>query len=220
MIERHEVLCPPFIECDICNFKRYEITKNKVLDFFDFNYNEELISKHLYFLKISITPSRETYQYFSLEPLKKSGRELINGLSSLSSVSNRRWWSMFVDAGLRFYSVEQPNEDLYPTFAHNFIFYSDKDNLDIRMNTQLKYRLKKISRSLSYSFDYIGKYNLGCIEKFIPAQIAIDCNTLKIKKLGTEIIEEIYKIKAQRPIIYGRKRKKLVSNNLLVTGIE
>jgi hypothetical protein len=74
-------------------------------------------------LTISVEPTRETYHHFSLDELKKSGRELINGLSSLSSVSNRKWWSMFVDSGVRYYSVNQKGDNNYPSHTSSLHSY-------------------------------------------------------------------------------------------------
>ena len=114
----------------------------RITNLFGINDDLQILTKHFYQLTISVTPSRETYFRFTLEPLKKVGRELINGLSSISSVSNRKWWSLFVQSGVRYFSIEQKNTEDYPTFNHHFIFYSEKDNVDSRIETQLKYRLK------------------------------------------------------------------------------
>jgi hypothetical protein len=132
-----------------------------------------ILTKHFYHLTISVKPTRETYHHFSIDALKKSGRELINGLSSLSSVSNRKWWSMFVNSGVRYYSVTQEGVNDYPTFNNHFLFYSDKDNLDVRMNLQLKCRLKKISKHLNFKFEYLGVYNLDKIKECVSALSAL-----------------------------------------------
>ncbi len=207
MIELHDVLCPPFIECDICDTNRKEIKKNIIIEFLDVSANEDFFDKHFYYLKISVTPTRETYYHFSLEPIKKVARELINGLSSLSSVSNRKWWGLFVEAGIRYFSIEQPLETMYPTFNHNFIFYSNKDNLDIRMDTQLKYRLKKISKYFNYSLEYIGKYDLEKIESYINVDVSVNHSSLPMIKLGEDIQDEIYKLKSKRPVLFGSNQK-------------
>ena len=111
MIENHEILCPKFIECEICQTKRDEINRSRITNLFGIEEDILVLSKHFYHLTISVEPTRETYHHFSLDELKKSGRELINGLSSLSSVSNRKWWSMFVDSGVRYYSVNQKGDN-------------------------------------------------------------------------------------------------------------
>jgi hypothetical protein len=161
-----------------------------------------------------LTPNRETYHHFSLEPLKKVGRELINGLSSLSSVSNRKWWGMFVNTGCRYYSIEQLKDDEYPKFQQHFIFYSEKDNLDVRMDTQLKYRLKKISRHFDYQLEYLGQHNIENIKNSIKLDVSVNYDSIPMIKLGEEIREEIYKIKEQRPIVFGVKYNKISSNKL------
>lgn len=214
MIENHEVLCPTFIDCTICQTKRDMENIERITNLFGINDDLQILTKNFYQLTISVTPSRETYFRFTLEPLKKVGRELINGLSSISSVSNRKWWSLFVQSGVRYFSIEQKNTEDYPTFNHHFIFYSEKDNVDSRIETQLKYRLKKISRHFEYKIDYLGKYDLGTIKNTIKLGVAVDFNSVPIIKLGEEIVEEIYKIKDQKPIVFGEKYNKKSSNKL------
>lgn len=214
MIENHEVLCPTFIDCTICQTKRDMENIERITNLFGINDDLQILTKHFYQLTISVTPSRETYFRFTLEPLKKVGRELINGLSSISSVSNRKWWSLFVQSGVRYFSIEQKNTEDYPTFNHHFIFYSEKDNVDSRIETQLKYRLKKISRLFEYKIDYLGKYDLGTIKNTIKLGVAVDFNSVPIIKLGEEIVEEIYKIKDQKPIVFGEKYNKKSSHKL------
>ena len=214
MIENHEVLCPTFIDCTICQTKRDMENIERITNLFGINDDLQILTKHFYQLTISVTPSRETYFRFTLEPLKKVGRELINGLSSISSVSNRKWWSLFVQSGVRYFSIEQKNTEDYPTFNHHFIFYSEKDNVDSRIETQLKYRLKKISRLFEYKIDYLGNYDLGPIKNTIKLGVAVDFNSVPIIKLGEEIVEEIYKIKDQKPIVFGEKYNKKSSHKL------
>ena len=214
MIENHEILCPKYIECDICETKRNEINRSRITKLFGIQEDIHILTKHFYHLTISVNPTRETYHHFSLEPLKKTGRELINGLSSMSSVSNRAWWGMFVESGVRYFSIDQKDENDYPTFNNHFIFYSSKDNVDSRMNLQLKYRLKKISRHFNYTFDYLGQYDIKKIEDSIKIGVSVNYESTPMLKLGDEIRDEIYKIKNQRPITFGDKYNKKSTNKL------
>lgn len=214
MTTNHEILCPSFIECSLCQTKREVQNINRITKLFGIDEDIKILTKHFYHLSISLTPNRETYHHFSLEPLKKVGRELINGLSSLSSVSNRKWWGMFVNTGCRYYSIEQLKDDEYPKFQQHFIFYSEKDNLDVRMDTQLKYRLKKISRHFDYQLEYLGQHNIENIKNSIKLDVSVNYDSIPMIKLGEEIREEIYKIKEQRPIVFGVKYNKISSNKL------
>ena len=214
MIENHEILCPTFIECDLCQTKRNENNRSRITKLFGIEEDIQILSKHFYHLVISVKPDRLTYHHFSLDPLKKTGRELINGLSSISSVSNRKWWSMWVESGCRYFSVEQKDKNDYPTFNNHFLFYGDKDNLDNRMAVQLKYRLKKISRHLNYTFDYLGQYDINKIQDSIKIGVSVDYDSIPMLKLGDEIRDEIYKIKNQRPITFGDKYNKKSTNKL------
>lgn len=214
MIEKHEILCPPFIDCPICQRNRENQNRSRITNFFGIDEDIQILTKHFYHLTISIQPNRQTYFRFSLDPLKKVGRELINGLSSLSSVSNRVWWSMFVDSGIRYFSITQENEDEYPIFNQHLIFFSDKDNLDARLDTQLKYRLKKINRHFTYTLEYLGQYDIKSIEDSIKLCVSVNYESTPMKKLGDEIRDEINKIKDQRPIIFGKKYNKNTTNKL------
>lgn len=214
MIENHEILCPTFIECDLCQTKRNENNRSRITKLFGIEEDIHILTKHFYHLTISVKPTRETYHHFSLESLKKTGRELINGLSSISSVSNRAWWGMFVESGIRYYSIDQKDENDYPIFCNHFIFYSNKDNLDVRMNTQLKYRLRKISKSFTYTFDYLGQYDIKKIQDTIKIGVSVNYESIPLVKLGDEIRDEIYKIKDQRPITFGDKYNKKSTNKL------
>lgn len=218
MIENHEILCPKFIDCEICQSKRDEINRSRITNLFGIEEDIHILSKHFYILTISVKPTRETYHHFSLDPLKKTGRELINGLSSISSISNRKWWNLFVKSGCRYYSIVQDDVNDYPTFNHHFLFYGDKDNLDVRMNVHLKYRIKKVNKHLDFKFEYLGVYNPDKIKDSIKIGVSVDYNSTPIKKLGENILNEIYKIKEQRPIPFGIKsNNKSGVNQLLHT---
>ena len=214
MNETHEILCPPFIECSICQTIREDQNGSRITKFFGIDEDIQILTKHFYHLTISVQPDRQSYFRFSLDPLKKVGREMINGLSSISSVSNRRWFNMFVISGIRYFSIIQENEDEYPIFNQNLIFYSDKDNLDSRLETQLKYRLKKISNHFTYSLEYLGQHDIKTIQDSIKLGISVNYDSTPMKKLGDEIREEIYKMKGQRPIIFGKKYNKKSTNKL------
>ena len=214
MIENHEILCPTFIECDLCQTKRNENNRSRITKLFGIEEDIQILSKNFYHLTISVQPTRETFFRFSLEPLKKVGRELINGLSSLSSVSNRKWWSLYIKTGCRYFSIKQENDDEYPIFNQHMIFYSQKEDLDIRLNTQLKYRLKKINKHFTYTLEYLGQYDIKKIEDSIKIGVSVNYESTPMVKLGDEIRDEIYKIKNQRPITFGDKYNKKSTNKL------
>ena len=215
-MQNHEILCPTFINCEICAEKRNVINSKRIVNAFNFNDDIEILNKHFYQITIKLKPTRESYFRFTLDPLKKVGRELINGLSSISSVSNRRWWSMYVKSGIKYFSVEQNDVNDFPTYNLHLIFYGDKDNLDARMDTQLKYRLKKINKNFNYSFNYLGQYDIKSIQKAIKLGISFDPNSLPVIKLGDFIIAETNKLKELRPVVFGCNYNKKVVNNLVI----
>ncbi len=216
MIENHEILCPTFINCSICQRKRQIENIERIEKFFSMDEDITLLSKHFYKLTISVKPLRENYHNFTLEPLKKVGRALINGLSSISSVSNRKWWSLFIDSGIRYFSIEQEDITDYPTFNQHFIFYSEKDNLDTRLNIQLKYRLRKISRLFDYKLEYLGVYNLDKIINSINLDINVDFDSIPMSKLGEDVKLDIIKMKEQKPIIFGNKYNNIKTEKIQI----
>ena len=82
------------------------------------------------------------------------------------------------------------------------------------MDTQLKYRLKKICRHFDYQLEYLGQHNIENIKNSIKLGISVNYDSIPMIKLGEEIREEIYKIKEQRPIVFGVKYNKISSNKL------
>jgi hypothetical protein len=215
-LENHEVLCPTELICPICDLQRSSDNKRRIIELLSSD-DLEILTKHFYKISISHTPIRETYHHFSLDTIKKIGRELVNGQSSLSSISNRKWWNMFVDAGVRYYSVEQISDEEYPIVSTSLIFYSEKDNLDERMKIQLHHRLRKICKGLSYSFTYIGKFNQEIIENQIDTTIKFNPSSTPLLKMGDDFIQDLMRLKEQRPIQFGELFGKKNSRNKILT---
>lgn len=216
MREKHEILCPPVSGCEICDQQREESNLQKILELIG-NNSVAIMNKHFYCLTISMKPNRETYHRFGLEPILKVGRELINGSSSLSGITNREWWSSNVDAGVRFYSVRQDSGDDYPIFNIQFIFYSSKDNLDVKMDTQLKFRLNKINRNFIYSFYYLGNYNVNQIKRSVQLGIRFNLDSVPVKKLGLDVINDMIGMKEMKPILFGSRYYSKRTKDLSVT---
>jgi hypothetical protein len=204
MKEKHEILCPPSVGCTICDQEREEINLQKILELIG-NNSVAIMQKHFYLLTISFKPTRENYHRFDTEPILKVGRDLTNGLSSVSSTTNRAWWSMFVDAGVKFYSIQQDSDDDFPVFNVNYVFYSNKDNLDVKMDAQLKYRLNKINRNFYYSFVYLGGYDVAKIKRSVKVGIHFNAESVPVKKLGTDVIKEMNRMKELKPSLFGAR---------------
>ena len=205
MNNHHEILCPSFANCDPCNLRREEINRGKVLEYFQV-FENDFADKHFYLLSVTLKPNRTNYHRFSLDSIKKVGRELINGMNTLSGISNRKFWSMYVLGGIRYFSIKQETENDFPCFCQSLIFYGKKDNLDIKMNTQIKYRLAKISRDLHFGITYLGRIEENKLDEAIDFGVNVYPDSIPLKKLGNGIIEETSKIRDQRPITFGRKR--------------
>jgi hypothetical protein len=74
--------------------------------------------------------------------------------------------------------------------------------------------LKKISKSFTYTFDYLGQYDIKKIQDTIKIGVSVNYESTPMVKLGDEISDEIYKIKEQRPITFGDKYNKKSTNKL------
>ena len=85
------------------------------------------------------------------------------------------------------------------------------------METQLKYRLKKINKHFTYSLEYLGQHDIKTIQDSIKLGISVNYDSIPMKKLGDEIREEIYKMKGQKPINFGKNYNKKTSNKLQIT---
>ena len=212
MLANHEILCPNFIQCDICQ----RIKQNrKITQIQNFSGNldiEELANMHFYLLEIMHQPNRETYFRFSLNPLKKAGRELINGLSSISGISNRKWWSLFIDSGIKYYSVNQNNKEDFPVFKLNLLFYSPKDNLDSRIQTQLRCRLNKVHKDLTFKLKYIGLYDSNEIMNHVETAVSFDIESAPAQKLDECLIRDINSLHDYKPVIFGRQYSRNKTN--------
>lgn len=209
MRKLHEVLCPTFIDCDLCQSILADRRTVQIENFTGNLNQEDILNKHFYLLEISHQPTRETYFRFSLNPIKKAGRDLINGLSSISGVSNRKWFKMFIESGIKYFSVSQPDLENYPIIKLNFLMYSSKDDLDTRINLQLKYRLHKINKDLDYQLTYIGTYDIDKIMNYVNTTIQFDYNSAPVKKIDIDLLSELNKLKESKPVIFGKQYSKM-----------
>jgi hypothetical protein len=133
-------------------------------------------------------------------------------MNTLSGISNRRFWSMYVLGGIRYFSINQETENDFPCFNHHILFYGNRDNLDIKMNTQIKYRLAKISRDLHFEIKHLGFFGESDLRNLIDVNVKIYQNSIPVKKLGFTFNDEIIKLLDQKPIAFGQKKtqKKLI----------
>jgi hypothetical protein len=169
---------------------------------------------HLYQIKIDKTPTRKDYHLFSFDLLHQISRKLTNSQTSLGSVTNRKFWNKYFLGGVRLIHVSQREYSEFPTFSIIYFLVSETDNLDVRISKSLSIRLKSIDPTLDYSFDYIGRYETGLINKHIPQYRDLDLSTDVITKLGTDVVEEIYRTEFQRPRFLGSLFKSKTHENL------
>jgi hypothetical protein len=159
--------------------------------------------KYLYSLTLKILPTRENYHTFRMEKLQDISRKLTNGMSSLGSISNRKFWNDNFTGGVRTISVVEEEFNEYPTFSLNYLVYSHIDNLDIRLLKPLTFRIKMIDPKITFSINYIGKYTPELLSSNINYQTDVDYNNPVLKKLGEQTIDEIFNNQFQRPRFIG-----------------
>ena len=105
--------------------------------------------KYLYSLTLQILPTRDNYHTLSMGKLQDISRKLTNGMSSLGSISNRKFWNDNFTGGVRTISVVEEEFNEYPTFSLNYLVYSHIDNLDIRILKPLTLRIKMINPKIT-----------------------------------------------------------------------
>ena len=162
-----------------------------------------LEGKYLYSLTLKVLPTRENYHTFNMEKLQEISRKLTNGMSSLGSISNRKFWNDNFTGGVRTISVVEDGFNEYPTFSLNYLVYSDKDNLDIRVLKPLTFRIRMIDPNITFSINYIGKYTPELLSSSIDYRTQVDFSNPVLKKLGENTIEEIFNNQFQRPRFLG-----------------
>jgi len=187
------------------NYNDFEENNLKELIFNRFEYNwSELTGKHFYCLKITKTPQRTNYHHFNFESLQEISRKLTNGMVSLGSIPNRRFWNKYFEGGVRTISIHQTDPQEYPSFNLNFIVFSDNDNLDVRIFSNLYSRIKMIDRSLEFSMEYLGTFDRPVIIKDTDYQVNIFWESEPVKKLGRKNMEDMLSTTNQRPRFFGK----------------
>jgi len=159
--------------------------------------------KFLYSLTLQILLTRENYHTFSMEKLQDISRKITNGMSSLGSISNRKFWNDNFTGGVRTVSVVEDGFNEYPIFSLNYLVYSHIDNLDIRLLKPLTFRIKMIDPKIIFSINYLGKYTPELLSSNIDYRTEVDYNSPVLKKLGEQIIDEIFNNQFQRPRFIG-----------------
>ena len=167
-------------------------------------FSSELNGKHCYSLTVTHTPQRKNYHLFSFEYLQEISRKLTNGLNSLGSISNRKFWSRYFLGGVRTISVTRELCNDYPSFHLNFLVYSNYDDLDIRLKQNMSMRIRFIDTSLTFSLMYLGKYSSETIQNGLPTFQQIEMGDDYYIKFGQDTIEQINKLPFQRPRFFGR----------------
>ncbi|MGE0020924.1 MAG: hypothetical protein AB7S72_14725 [Draconibacterium sp.] len=172
----------------------------------------ELDGKHFYTLKITKTPSRLDYHQFNYEKIQEISRKLTNGLTSLGNQTNRKFWMSNFKGGVRIISIYQTEIEEYPTFSINYLIYSDIDNLDVRINKQIKFRLKMIDQTLTHNFEYLGVYHQSIILENLNFETDVNLNNPILKKLGKRNLEYIHNNQFQKPRFLGNLFKTKTTN--------
>jgi len=186
------------------------IDKNHIRDLIVDRFEKQkstIEGKYLYSLNLQLTLTRENYDTFSMEKLQSISRKLTNGMSSFGGVTYRQLFNNNFLGGVRTISVVDKEFNEYPTFSLNYLVYSHIDNLDIRLLKPLTFRIKMIDPKITFSINYIGKYTPELLSSNIDYRTEVDYNSPVLKKLGEQIIDEIFNNQFQRPRFMGQLYK-------------
>lgn len=171
---------------------KFEIIKN------------DLVGKHFYSLKITKNLTRTNYHLFRFEQLQEISRKLINGLSTLGTIPNRKFWKKYFIGGVRTISITDNNQNEYPSFTLNYLVYSEIDNLDVRIKSQLLTRIKMIDPNLEVCFNYIGTYYDTLISDHLDYSTYVDFSSPTLLKFNENTLEDMYNNQYQRPRFFGK----------------
>ena len=164
--------------------------------------DENQLGIHLYILRIQKSLTRLDYHKFDKEHLQEIHRKMVNGVSSLGSVSNRQFFSKYFTGGVRLVSVQSNND--FPTFTLEYILFSHFDNLDVKVKKNLLTRVKLIDSSLTPIFEYVGLKKNTSIETILPDLHVPELSTEMKNKLGYQVVNQIQNLEYQRPRFFGQ----------------
>jgi len=202
-METLEILYQHLLDEDIItDFEKH--LEEIVSERFD-KFSNEFVGKHFYSLKITKTLTRTNYHQFEFEKLQEISRKLTNGMTTLGTFTNRKFWNRYFVGGVRTISIGQEDSNEYPFFTLNYILFSDIDNLDVRIKSQLNSRVKMIDSSLSCLLEYIGdSYDKSILDQHLDFKTNVNLESHPITKLGTKTIDNIILNPLQRPRFFGK----------------
>jgi hypothetical protein len=165
--------------------------------------NESLTKKEFYILRISKQPNRTNYHKFQVSQIQEISRKLVNGLRTFGSKTNREFWKENFLGGIRTSTIVQDNKEDFPIFTLNYLLFSDKDNLDVKIKNNLITRIKFIDSTLKVEFNYIGGFKDIIIDEMLKPRTEVDFDSNGIEKLGDENKKSIIKNYFQKPTFFG-----------------
>lgn len=163
----------------------------------------KLTGKHIYSLKITKIPTRINYHLFDYEKLNDISRKVVNGMTSYGTIPNRKFWNRYFQGGVRTISIKQDDWDEFPSFTLNFLLYSEYDNLDVRIGSQLSTRLKMIDPTLICKLEYIGIYKLSIIGEHLDSSTRFEIDSPTVVKLGERNFQLMVLNPVRRPSFLG-----------------
>jgi hypothetical protein len=159
------------------------------------------LGRHLYILRLKKPLTRMDYHLFKFDQLQEIHRKLINGVSSLGSITNRVFFSKYFTGGVRLYSIQSSPDNEFPSFTIEYVLYSHYDNLDIRISKNLSLRVKQIDRLLCPIFEYVGGNT--DLERVFPVLDGFELSEVMKNKLGYQLVGQIQNLEYQRPRFFG-----------------
>jgi hypothetical protein len=185
---------------DVSDFPSYI---NEIIDDKLSKISQDLTIYHYYTITIDKQITRTNYHSFDMEKVQDISRKFTNGLSTLGSVTNRQFFSNHFVGGIKTTSIHQSSSEDYPVISLNYGLFSNDDNLDIRIKSQLTTRIKMIDHTLVPRIEYHGKFSHGNVMETIPNLTQVDYSSIPVKKLHNRTIQQIFDNNFQRPRYFG-----------------
>ena len=185
---------------DVSDFPSYI---NEIIDDKLSKISQDLTIYHYYTITIDKHITRTNYHSFDMEKVQDISRKFTNGLSTLGSVTNRQFFSNHFVGGIKTTSIHQSSSEDYPVISLNYGLFSNDDNLDIRIKSQLTTRIKMIDHTLVPRIEYHGKFSHGNVMETIPNLTQVDYSSIPVKKLHNRTIQQIFDNNFQRPRYFG-----------------
>ena len=198
---------------------------NNIISSRSYTNTERLIE----FLKCNESYYRNSFQYHihvfvdlnkhlisddNLQSLQTLMRSLLNGKQTIDGIDNRTWFSCF-SGGMYKINITQSSPDVYPTINYHIIAFSNKNDLQESMETELIKRLKKIilkAEVKKFNGQFFGVDGINNLEKDldkINSNSGFHFFSESVRSLPPKYVKWMYRMMHQEERTFGDVYKKI-----------